>query len=139
MDDLSRAVEMLLTISKSEIEDRNPQQALAALLHAVRLTRGEDAIMDVLNQAKIRARDDVDKRFMTENLNEAYRISAMLLEQETMLSERGEQEILKDAFEDGSSVLCTNCGGLVARDRMESHSQYWCSAIDPTNDDECDD
>ena len=56
----------------------------------------------------------------------------------TILSERGEQDILKDAFEDGSSVVCTKCGALIPRLRCDEHSKYWCDfaeldASDPEN------
>ncbi|KAJ1425267.1 hypothetical protein B484DRAFT_451165 [Ochromonadaceae sp. CCMP2298] len=130
MDELSKAVEKLLTLSRDEIAGENPQQALAAVLHAVRLTQGEDAIIQVLNQAKSRAEAAIDQQVQQERLDEAYKISTLLLQQDTILSESGDQCILRDAFEDGSSVLCTNCGGLVARVRWESHSQLWCPALD---------
>ena len=129
MDELTLAVEKLLTISRSEIAENNPQQALAALLHAIRITRGEDAIMEVLDEAKKRCRAEIDKQVMMESFEQAKAISAMLMQQETLLSERGDEEILKDAFEDGSSILCRKCGGLVAKVRWESHSQWWCPAI----------
>ena len=136
MDELSQAVEMLLTITRSELADSNPQQALAALLHAVRLTRGEDAILEVLNEAKRRASAEMDQNSMQESLAEARKVSDMLMVQDTILAETGDQEILKDAFEDGSSVLCTRCQGLVARVRWESHKQYWCPAVRVCEEDE---
>ena len=130
MDELTQAVEMLLSITRSEIADNKPQQALAALLHVIRLTRGEDAIMEVLDNAKHKATIEIDQMILTENLNEARRISLLLLEQDSILSEREEQEILKDAFEDGSSVYCVKCGDLVSRLRWDAHQQYWCAASD---------
>lgn len=136
MDELSRAVEMLLTITRDEIADRNPHQALAALLHAVRLTRGESAIFDVLDEAKRRCSATLDAHSVEQNYAQARRISEMLMEQDTLLSERGDELILKDAFEDGSSLLCTKCGGLVAKVRWESHSQFWCPSLEVDNDDE---
>jgi formamidopyrimidine-DNA glycosylase len=47
------------------------------------------------------------------------------------LSDRcdGSEQILRDAFEDGSSVICTRCGGLVKSVRWEAHSSTWCPAI----------
>lgn len=128
MDELTQAVEMLLSITRTELADNNPQQALAALLHVIRLTRGEDAILEVLENAKVKASKEIDESMLTENLNEARRISLLLLEQDTILSERDEQDILKDAFEDGSSLFCVKCGDLVSRLRWEAHQQYWCSA-----------
>lgn len=136
MDELTRAVELLLTISRSEIADNNPQQALAAVLHAVRLTRGEDAILEVLEEAKRRCRAEVDQQVMRESLEQARLMSEHLMSQDTFLSERGDEVILKQAFEDGSSVVCRGCGGLVAKARWESHTSLWCPAIeDPAMDD----
>ena len=129
MDELSEAVEMLLKITRSEVEQNNPQQALATLLHAVRLTRGEDAIIDVLDEAKKRWTNQIDRQVMNESLEQARQICEMLMNQDTFLSERGEEDILKDAFEDGSSVLCRKCGGLVAKIRWESHLNTWCPAL----------
>lgn len=133
IDDLTKAVELLLQITRDEIADSNPQQALVALLHAVRLTRGEGAIIEVLDMAKAQARREVEQQGMQERLQDAQRMCELLVQSETLLSERGEQEILKDAFEDGSSVICTKCGALVARVRWESHRDYWCSAL-PADD-----
>lgn len=128
MDELSQAVEMLLNITRSEIADNNPHQALASLLHVIRLTRGEDAILHVLDEAKRKMTADIDEAVMQSKLHEAHRISALLLEQDTVLSESGQQHILRDAFEDGSSVLCSKCGDLVSRARWEAHTQYWCDS-----------
>jgi len=128
MDELSQVVEMLLRITRSEIADNNPQQALASLLHVIRLTRGEDAILHVLDEAKRKMTADIDEAVLQSKLHEAHRISALLLEQDTVLSESGQQHILRDAFEDGSSVLCSRCGDLVSRMRWEAHMQYWCNS-----------
>lgn len=133
MDELAEAVEMLLTITRSEIAENNPQQALAALLHAIRLTRGEDAIMEVLSEAKRKCMAEIDQQVARESLAQANKIIELLMSQDTFLSERGEEDILKDAFEDGSSVVCSKCGGLVAKARWDSHSTMWCPALSETD------
>ena len=48
----AEAVEILVKFARQEIEDGvdDPSQALAALLHAIKLTQGEDAIVGVLDQ-----------------------------------------------------------------------------------------
>ena len=91
---------------------------------------------EVLDEAKRRCSSTLDARFAQQNYEQARRISQMLMEQDTLLSERGDETILKDAFEDGSSLLCTKCGGLVAKVRWESHSQFWCSSLSGGNDEE---
>ena len=45
----------------------------------------------------------------------------------SILEEREEGDILNDAFEDGSSVICEKCGDLVKRERMDIHVKTWCS------------
>ena len=130
VDELTQAVELLLNITRSNIADSNPEQALAALLHAVRITRGENAIFDVLNQARERATAEIDQQVLRESYEQARLVSEDLMRQNTFLSERGEEDILRDAFEDGSSLVCVKCGGLVAKIRWESHKALWCPAID---------
>jgi predicted ArsR family transcriptional regulator len=129
MDELTQAVEMLLSITRSEIAENNPEQALSALLHAIRLTRGEDAIMQVLDEAKRRCAEAIDQQVSRESVAQARRISELLMNEDTLLSERGDEEILKDAFEDGSSLVCRKCGGLVAKVRWDSHASTWCPAL----------
>ena len=101
-------------------------KALAALIQAIALTRGEEGVMQVLQEAKARADQENERKSMVQTLKEAREISRRLINEETILSERGEQLILKDAFEDGSSVVCSKCGSLVPRIRAENHSLYWC-------------
>ena len=45
----------------------------------------------------------------------------------SILEERDEGDILNDAFEDGSSLICEKCGDLVKRDRMDVHLSTWCT------------
>jgi hypothetical protein len=101
-------------------------EALAALVQAITLTRGEEGIMQVLEEAKAKADREHERRAMVDALAVAREISRRLVREETILSERGEQTILKDAFEDGSSVVCSKCGSLVPATRAENHSLYWC-------------
>ena len=58
-----------------------------------------------------------------------------LLQQDTLLSEIGDEDLLRQAFEDGSSVVCRRCQALVPAARWEQHRDVWCSAI-PEKDDE---
>ena len=49
-----------------------------------------------------------------------------------ILQERGDgsEEILVDAFEDGSSVICKLCKSLVKKNRWDAHRDIWCPSID---------
>ncbi len=47
------------------------------------------------------------------------------------------EQIILDAAEDGSSVLCKACGALVRADRKRVHDNMWCSSIpDEAEEDE---
>lgn len=101
-------------------------EALAALVQAITLTRGEEGVMQVLEEAKAKADREYQRREMVDAMAQAREMSRRLVNEETILSERGEQIILRDAFEDGSSVVCSKCGSLVPTVRAENHSLYWC-------------
>lgn len=102
-------------------------EALSSVVHAIVLTQGEGALINVLEEAKRRADREHYIINMQSALEEAHEMSRRLVADETtILSERGEQCILKDAFEDGSSVVCSKCGSLIPRARSEEHCKYWC-------------
>ncbi|XVF39884.1 hypothetical protein PTKIN_Ptkin01aG0068800 [Pterospermum kingtungense] len=44
----------------------------------------------------------------------------------SILAETGRMQIVLDAFSDGSSFICLQCGGLVSNHRKEEHYAYWC-------------
>lgn len=58
--------------------------------------------------------------------------SAPVCEMETdacgksILAETGRKQIVLDAFSDGSSFICLQCGGLVSNHRKDEHYAYWC-------------
>ena len=121
------AVRLLLKTARSKIEDSNPNDALAALLHAVRISAGENAIMNVLEKAKMQVEAESKGKEHEDALEVARRMSMLLVEdKDTFLYQRGDEHILKDAFEDGSSVVCSKCSMLVPRARFMQHSLYWC-------------
>jgi hypothetical protein len=46
----------------------------------------------------------------------------------------GSEYILQAAFEDGSSIICKRCQGLVSKDRWSAHCEYWCPSISADDD-----
>lgn len=44
----------------------------------------------------------------------------------SILAESGRKQIVLDAFSDGSSFICLQCGGLVSNHRKDEHYAYWC-------------
>ena len=70
------------------------------------------------------------------NLSEREMIRAMavveglLKDESTILYAQGKSHILQHAMEDGSSVVCTKCGDMIARERWQQHAEFWCRAMD---------
>lgn len=128
----NEAVELLIDITRNKISEGKSLEAFAALLQAIKLTKGEESILEVLSVAKKKVDDDMQlcSEFDSSvSLQEAFDASRALVEQDTILRDQGNEEILKDAFEDGSSVVCTKCGGLISMQRWTAHKSFWCSAL----------
>lgn len=47
----------------------------------------------------------------------------------SILAETGRMQIVLDAFSDGSSFICLQCGGLVSNHRKEEHYAFWCCKL----------
>ncbi|EHA8590246.1 hypothetical protein COCNU_scaffold016393G000020 [Cocos nucifera] len=47
----------------------------------------------------------------------------------SILAMTGRKQIMLDAFADGSSFVCLQCGGLVSNLRKDEHLAYWCSQV----------
>lgn len=115
-------------------------KAFSLLLHTVRLSHpeGEGGIIGILDKAK----EMISRQRRLDNVDEidnAYALLNQMLEQESLLGESGDSHILRDAFVDGSSVICKKCSSLVKRERWEQHTTRWCSALNIDIDDDEDD
>jgi hypothetical protein len=137
MNPNDKAVELLLLETRKSIADENPNEALSSLLEAIRISQGEEAIMGILDAAKKRAAEEIDS---DEGMMHAAVKMSMYLQNDdsSLLYQNGRTDILRDAFEDGSSVVCPSCGSLVPRARAEIHSKFWCEASDGAGMDEVD-
>ena len=129
VDDLEQMVESLLSFARAEIQNDRPNEALNAVVHAIRLSRGEEGIAAVLVEARKRNAAEQESQRMERAIAEANQISRALMREKSLLAEQGLQDFLKDAFMDGSSVVCHLCGQLIARERWTSHSQMWCPSL----------
>lgn len=128
-------VEQLLAKTRKNIINENPSEALSALLEAVRLTQGEDAVTEILDKTKMNMPDLTDVEHAVVNEEDmvvaARKMSAYLQNDEkSILFEISRTDILRDAFEDGSSVVCKACGSLIPRARADNHSKFWCDAVE---------
>ena len=136
--DQNAAVQALLQHCREGLEKNDRDQALASLLHIIRITRGEEAITGFLDEAKLRAEREAQERARREEMRQAVedealaaaqRMAQELVEDEsTLLSQRGKTNIIQEAFENGSSVVCRECNALVPRARYDQHRDYWCEA-----------
>lgn len=113
--------------SDAERDVANAMHALAALVSAVRLRDGDQGAMQLLERGR--------KLFQEREGTDEERDIALhsLVEEMSLLKERGAEVILTQAFADGSSVLCRRCSGLVARTRWQAHKTNWCPAISSTD------
>ncbi len=111
--------------------------ALAAVINAIILLKGENAVLGIIDQVKAQMKRRIDEMYDENNgmgggidLETALKMCDDLFEQNTILAERGDENILVEAFQDGSSVVCNKCNALIPVVRIEPHRLYWCEAID---------
>jgi hypothetical protein len=118
----------MLEKAKQLINSGQPSKGLELVVDAIRKTRGENAILEVLDQAKEEARKNgyLTKEEFSELQNSLEGTDSV---QEPILSERGKTQIMRDAYADGSSFICRRCGALVAVKRKQSHDTCWCPAL----------
>jgi hypothetical protein len=142
--------QQLLQFAQTSYET-NPTDALSALMDAMTLTTGTGAAAHVAierirselgdivadrvagNASTLRyssqlAPAQLSEREMTLKAMEVVR--ELLDDTSTILYAQGRQHLLQQAMEDGSSVVCSKCGDMIARDRWTQHTQYWCSSIE---------
>ncbi|EJK62521.1 hypothetical protein THAOC_16865 [Thalassiosira oceanica] len=127
----------------------NPADALDALMQALTLQTGTQAAAD---QAMGRIRTELGdvvadciagKCSARQRLRDQQQISDedmhrkalavvqdLLNDSSTFLYAQNRQHILQQAMEDGSSVVCSQCGDMVKIERWEQHKNYWCRAIE---------
>jgi len=56
-------------------------------------------------------------------------VQEMLNDTSTILYAQGRQHLLQQAMEDGSSIVCSNCGDMISRERWRQHAEYWCRGL----------
>lgn len=132
-------VEKLLETTRARIAAGDRDNALAALINAICLTRGEDKVLETLQAAKEREERRVtteahNNRRLRQSIDEALAASKKLVEAPSLLQDLGDEDLLRQAFEDGSSVICQRCNGLVPFARWGAHCELWCPAIDNGED-----
>lgn len=110
----------------------SPSESLACLMQALTLNSGQASA----DTAMIRLRQELGDDLADHVGNHSYRmeravqmVEALLRDESTFLFQQGCQDILRQTMEDGSSVVCSNCGDVVASARWQQHQQYWCRVV----------
>lgn len=145
------AVRGLLTLARGLIDQGNPSQALHAVVMAMRNKGGEEAVVKVLDRARDLYRNKLQTSSAADELASLFAECAIAEAQPSktepsqsntvgqsfepdargtsILAETGRKQIMLDAFSDGSSFVCLQCGGLVSSHRKDEHYAFWCRNI----------
>lgn len=135
----NESVSHLLRVARQKINTGHPGEALEIVMEVIRASYGESAVMRTLDDMKCLMENSKNISNLCEQMEESLIIdnnslgtaeifTSRLMNEATILQERGDEDILRDAFEDGSSLICTNCGDLISRARWRQHSELWCPA-----------
>uniref|UniRef100_A0A7N0UNQ0 C2HC zinc finger plants domain-containing protein n=1 Tax=Kalanchoe fedtschenkoi TaxID=63787 RepID=A0A7N0UNQ0_KALFE len=140
----SSGVRDLLAMARRLILDGNPSQALQAVLMAMKIKGGDQAMLQSLHRARELYRQRLHETTEMDRLASLFAECAIseadpepaptfhnavypLNNNGTaILAETGRDQIVLDAFADGSSFICLQCGGLVSVNRKDEHYTYWC-------------
>eukprot|EP00562_Extubocellulus_spinifer_P034617 CAMPEP_0178686238 /NCGR_PEP_ID=MMETSP0699-20121125/3815_1 /TAXON_ID=265572 /ORGANISM="Extubocellulus spinifer, Strain CCMP396" /LENGTH=248 /DNA_ID=CAMNT_0020331055 /DNA_START=196 /DNA_END=942 /DNA_ORIENTATION=+ len=125
----------LLQYAQTNYES-NPTDSLTALLEAMRLSApteesGRAAASAAMERVRSSLGDEIADHVTDVDARQrrAVEVVRRLLEDESsLLHQQGREDILRQTMEDGSSVVCSKCGGVVPSCRWRQHQLYWCEA-----------
>ncbi|KAI3673049.1 hypothetical protein L6452_39158 [Arctium lappa] len=134
----------LLILARQFIDQGKPSQALQAVVTAMRANGGEVAAFQALNRAKEAYRNKIHETNAANELASLFAecaIAEASIQESSLssnpafepdasgtsiLAETGRKQVVVDAFSDGSSFVCLQCGGLVSNSRKDEHYAFWC-------------
>ncbi|KAG6467983.1 uncharacterized protein LOC122034803 [Zingiber officinale] len=142
-----------LALARQLVDRGEPSLALQAVLAAIRSGGGEQAVFEILHQARELYRNRLQTDAAADELASLFAECAIAEAQgpvrssnnpplaplhvgpsipldsegRSFLAMSGRQQVMLDAFADGSSFVCLKCGGLVSTNRKDEHFAYWCS------------
>lgn len=140
-------IRALMAAAKEKLAAGDGDGAIACALAAAKLGSGGDeaamkASLDAAKHtasAQRRRERDIRPDLTDEEAAElaaARGVCDDLLDRSSIVGdERGKRDLLQDAFQDGSSVVCVRCGDLVARSRWDAHLSRWCRALPDSDSD----
>ncbi|KAL6548838.1 hypothetical protein OROHE_008683 [Orobanche hederae] len=121
-----------------------PQQFVGKVVMAMKIQGGDEAVSQALNRASelyrnkaktSAAADELASLFAECAIAEATPLRNIVDDDRlirpdpqgtSILAETGRKQVVLDAFSDGSSFVCLQCGGLVSNQRKEEHFAFWC-------------
>ncbi|GAB4852241.1 hypothetical protein Ancab_016433 [Ancistrocladus abbreviatus] len=144
----------LLILARQLVDQGKPSQALQAVVTAMRTKGGEQAVFQILQRARDLYRNKLQASAEADQLASLFAECAIAEAQPartesspplppatnailtpsigsdaygtSILAETGRKQVVLEAFADGSSFICLQCGGLVSNHRKEEHYTYWC-------------
>ncbi|XP_021820176.1 uncharacterized protein LOC110761895 [Prunus avium] len=139
-----------LALARQLLNQGKPSQALQAVVMAMRTRGGDEAVFESLHRARELYRNRLQESSAVDQLASLFAECAIAeahpsktepaagdeggpsvglgpdAQGTSILAESGRMQIVLDAFSDGSSFICLQCGGLVSNHRKEEHYAYWC-------------
>lgn len=115
----------------------NPTESLAALMEALTLNSGKASAQHAMERLRNELGDEIADHIGNRHLRMQRAIDLVqeLIQDETsILHQNGQQDLLRQTMEDGTSVACVKCGAVVASNRWQQHQRYWCDSIQDDND-----
>jgi hypothetical protein len=122
------SIQELLSLSRQQIAEGRGKEALENVIRAIIANSGEASVIRILDAANEQAKREKERE-IREMIR---RCCDDLRNGDSLLCETGDEDILIDAFQDGSSVICQRCQGLISVERAEAHSKRWCPALENT-------
>ncbi|KAH0988454.1 hypothetical protein GBA52_015631 [Prunus armeniaca] len=139
-----------LALARQLLNQGKPSQALQAVVMAMRTRGGDEAVFESLHRARELYRSRLQESSAVDQLASLFAECAIAevhpsktepaagdeggpsvglgpdAQGTSILAESGRMQIVLDAFSDGSSFICLQCGGLVSNHRKDEHYAYWC-------------
>ena len=125
----SEHIAQLLQYARTNYET-HPTDALLALLQAMQLSGGRASADQAVERIRHELGSDIANHVLDRRgrIERAMRmVQELLADESTLLFQQGNQHLLQQAMEDGSSVVCARCNGMIPAARWQQHAQYWCS------------
>ncbi|XP_039126797.1 uncharacterized protein LOC120262945 [Dioscorea cayenensis subsp. rotundata] len=139
----------LLSMARQLVGEGKASLALQAVVMAMKSEGGQQAVFETLHRARELYRSRLQANAAADELASLFAecaiaeakpaasnpppsnmVRASLHLQESadnsILAMSGRKQIMLDAFADGSSFICLQCGGLVSNLRKDEHQAYWC-------------